>query len=67
MADNATNNNELYKHFSKSLFIPKKERLWCIGYILNLIIKALIYGKGISKLKCLLIGASDKAKFNLMR
>src|SRR6266576_2909031 len=45
MADNTTNNDELYKHLSKSLFIPKKEQLWCIGHILNLIVKALIYGK----------------------
>jgi len=67
MADNATNNNKLYKHLSKSLFIPKKERLWCISHILNLIIKALIYGKGVSKLERSLIGASDKAKFDLMR
>ena len=67
MADNATNNDELYEHLSKSLFIPKRERLRCIGYILNLTVKALIYGKGVSKLERSLIGASDEAKFNLMR
>ena len=37
-----------------------------MGYILNLTVKALIYSKGVSKLKCLLIGISDKAKFNLI-
>ena len=47
--------------------MAKKERLWCVGYIINLIIKALIYGKGVSKLKCLIIGASEHVKFNLMR
>ena len=67
MANNATNNNELYKHLSKSLFILKRERLRCISYILNLTVKALIYGKGVSKLKRLLISASDEAKFDLMR
>ena len=45
----------------------KKERLWYIGYIINLIIKALICGKGVSKLKCLIIGASDYIKFNLIQ
>ena len=67
MANNATNNDELYKHLSKSLFILKRERLQYISHILNLTIKALIYGKGISKLKRLLISASNEAKFNLMR
>jgi len=67
MANNATNNNKLYKHLSKSLFIPKRERLWYIGYILNLTVKALIYGKGVGGLKRLLIGISDEAKFDLMR
>jgi len=47
--------------------VPKKERLWCAGYIINLIIKALIYGKGVGKLKRLLISASNQVKFNLMR
>ena len=38
-----------------------------MGYIINLIVKALIYGKGVSKLKRLIIGASDYIKFNLIR
>ena len=47
--------------------MAKKERLWCVGYIINLIVKALIYGKGVSKLERLIIGASDHIKFDLMR
>ena len=47
--------------------MAKKERLWCVGYIINLIVKALIYGKGINKLERLIIGASDYVKFDLMR
>ena len=47
--------------------MPKKERLRCVGYIINLIVKALLYGKGVSKLKRSLINASDQAKFDLMR
>ena len=47
--------------------MAKKERLWCVSYIINLIIKALIYGKGISKFKRLIIGISNYIKFNFMR
>lgn len=65
--DNAINNNKLYTHLSKSLSLPPRARLWCIGHIINLIIKALIFRKGISKLKQKLISASDEAKFKLMR
>jgi len=46
--------------------VAKKERLWCVGYIINLIVKTLIYGKGVSKLKRLIIGASEHVKFNLI-
>ena len=46
--------------------MPKKERLWYISHIINLIVKALLYGKGVSKLKRLLINASNQAKFNLI-
>ena len=67
MADNASNNNELYDYLSQSLSVAKKERLWCVGHIINLIVKALIYGKGVSKLERSMIGASDYIKFNLMR
>ena len=47
--------------------MAKKERLWCVGHIINLIVKALIYGKGVSKLERLIISVSDYVKFNLMR
>ena len=67
MANNASNNNKLYDHLLQSLLVPKKERLQCVGHIINLIVKALIYGKGVSKLKRLIIGVSDHIKFNLIR
>jgi len=47
--------------------VAKKEQLWCVSHIINLIIKALIYGKGISKLKCLMISVSEHIKFNLIQ
>jgi hypothetical protein len=67
IADNASNNNELYDYLSQSLLVAKKERLRCVSHIINLVVKALIYGKGVSKLKRSMIGASDYIKFNLIR
>ena len=67
MANNTSNNNKFYNYFSQSLSVAKKERLWCISHIINLIIKALIYSKGTSKLKCLIISTSDYIKFNLIQ
>ena len=47
--------------------MAKKKWLWYIGYIINLINKALIYRKGVSKLKRLMISASNHIKFNFIR
>ena len=60
MADNASNNNELYDYLSQSLSVAKKERLRCVGHIIDLIVKALIYGKGVSKLERLYLLAWRK-------
>ena len=46
--------------------MAKKEWLWCVSYIINLIIRALIYGKSVNKLKYLIISINKYAKFNLM-
>src|SRR6266567_52495 len=43
--------------------VPNKGQLQYSSYIINLIIKALIYSKGISKFKRELIGVSDQAVF----
>jgi hypothetical protein len=59
MTDNASNNNKFYSHLLQSLLVPKKERLQYIGHIINLIIKALLYSKGVSKLEYLLINTSN--------
>jgi hypothetical protein len=66
IADNASNNNEFYDYFLQSLSVAKNKQLWCVGHIINLIIKALIYSKGISKLKYLMISMSEHVKFNFM-
>jgi hypothetical protein len=39
--------------------VLNKGRLQYSGYIINLIVKALIYGEGVSKFKRELISASD--------
>ena len=46
--------------------MAKKERLWCVNHIINHIIKALIYSKGVSKLKRLIISISNYIKFNFI-
>jgi hypothetical protein len=46
--------------------VAKKERLWCVNHIINHIIKALIYSKGVSKLKRLIISISNYIKFNFI-
>jgi hypothetical protein len=68
MMDNASNNDgELIRELAKTISISKRHRLRCSGHILNLVVKALIYGKGIGKFERALIGASDQDKFDLMR
>jgi len=67
MMDNASNNNGLYTQLSRSFPMGQNGRLRCVGHMINLIVKALIYGKGVGKLEKDLIGASDQGKFDLMR
>ena len=40
-------------------------RLWCLGYIINLVIKALLFGKSVSKLKRKLAGALYNNAFKI--
>jgi hypothetical protein len=68
--DNATNNES--KGFFNTLAkngvdVSENQRLRCIGHIINLTVKALLFGKGVSKLERALLGASDEQKFKLMR
>jgi hypothetical protein len=66
--DNAGNNNTLIKHLSA--FFPNvrnQSRLRCAGHIINLIVKAILFGGGISKFEREILGCSDKDKFNLWR
>ena len=61
--DNAMDNNTILKELATRFNINISYLcLRCLGYIINLVIKALLFGKGVSKFKRKLAGASyDKA------
>jgi len=65
MMDNAENNDsciaELKRYFP--LIDKKRDRLRCAGHIFNLVTKAILYGKGVSKWQKKLLGASDDDTF----
>ena len=49
MLDNALNNNTILVELAKTMgFDPKAKRLRCIGYVLNLIAEAYLYGQDAS-------------------
>ncbi|KAJ6438013.1 ATP-dependent DNA helicase pfh1 [Purpureocillium lavendulum] len=68
MMDNASSNDtcirELAKRYST---VDHQSRLRCVGHMLNLIVKALLFGKGVSKLERQLCGASDDERFEIWR
>jgi hypothetical protein len=54
----------MIKELAKSYPITYKDaRIRCIGHIINLIVKAILFGKGLSKLEKELCGASDDETF----
>jgi len=56
--DNATDNDTMLKELATRFNINVSYlRLRCLGYIINLVIKALLFSKSISKLKWKLAGA----------
>jgi len=56
--DNATDNDTMLKELATRFNINVGYlRLWCLGYIINLVIKALLFGKSVSKLEWKLAGA----------
>ena len=68
MMDNASNNDTCIEELAKQYpTITKQSRLRCIGHILNLIVKALLFGEGVSKLEKELCGASDDERFEIWR
>src|SRR5207253_1410928 len=66
MMDNARNNDTCIEELAKQYpAITQQSRLRCIGHILNLIVKALLFGQGVSKLEKELCGASDDERFEI--
>jgi hypothetical protein len=69
MMDNAGDNDtcimELKRYFPT--IDEKEHRLRCAGHIFNLVTKAILFGKGVSKWQRKLLGASDDESFRLWR
>jgi len=66
MMDNATDNNTMLKELATQFDINVGYlHLQCLGHIINLVIKALLFGKGISKLKRKLAGALYNKAFKI--
>ncbi|TKA30875.1 hypothetical protein B0A49_13650 [Cryomyces minteri] len=45
----------------------KKQRLRCAGHIINLVVKAILFGKGVSRFQKALAGAGDAEEFRMWR
>jgi hypothetical protein len=68
MMDNANNNDTCIEELAKQYpTVTQQSRLRCVGHILNLIVKALLFGQGVSKLEKELCGASDDERFEIWR
>jgi len=67
MMDNAGDNDTLLEAITDIIpgINPNWSRLRCIGHIINLIVKALLFGKGVSKLQREIAGASDDEAFKI--
>jgi hypothetical protein len=66
MMDNAKDNDYALNTLSQVFVIDtKRSRMRCLGHIINLVVKALLFGKGVSKLQRELTGASDAEAFKI--
>jgi hypothetical protein len=64
--DNAIDNNTILKELATQFDINVSYScLRCLSYIINLVIKALLFGKGVSKLKRKLAGALYNKTFKI--
>jgi hypothetical protein len=71
VGDNATNNDKkLIKHLNRestTLCLGAQHRIRCAGHIINLIVKATLYGEGVSKFEEELARAAPIDQFKLYR
>jgi hypothetical protein len=66
MLHNADNNNTCLETLARWFPIDvNKHRLCCIGHIINLIVRAVIFGTNSSKFEAELRGASDEFSFEI--
>ncbi|EMT74555.1 hypothetical protein FOC4_g10000131 [Fusarium odoratissimum] len=66
MIDNAGNNNICIQELEKQYpAIKLQSRLRCVSHMLNLIVKALLFRQGVSKMEQQLRGASDEERFEI--
>ena len=68
MMDNASSNDRCVSVLSEKYpTLSAESRLRCIGHILNIIVKALLFGIGVSSLERQLCGASSDEQFEIWR
>ena len=68
VADMASNNDTMVEELENLLpGYNSGRRGFCIGHIINRIVKAIMFGEGISNFECQLNGASDKYTFDIWR
>lgn len=66
--DNASNNDTMMAALSRQIpSINSQQRLRCAGHIINLVVKAILYGDGITEFNKSIIGCSDSEAFKLWR
>lgn len=64
--DNAQNNDTMVRALSNQILsVNSQQRLRCAGHILNLVVKAILYGKGITEFNKQIVGCSDAVAFVL--
>src|SRR5437762_866034 len=67
MMDNTGDNNDLMELLANDFEIidPNRDHFHCTDHIINLVVKAILFGNGVSKLQCQLAGASDTQQFDI--
>lgn len=66
MADNAGDNGTLVEALAEDFELDAKaSRFRCLGHIINLVMKALLFGNGLSKLEKELASACDEDAFEI--
>jgi hypothetical protein len=68
MMDNAGNNDTTIDSLIERIpSLKRRARLRCVGHIFNLVVKAILYGKGINDFEKRILGCSDREHFDLWR